>query len=101
MSQLPYLLISLEILEVGFIGSSLIHEVLPSSELKVLMLGMFFNAMDLYRAVGVILKIFSLESKLMGFSCLNHYISLSSCSSRFKTCIEIVSISTWVWGFNS
>ena len=100
MSQLPYLLISLEILEAGFIGSSLIHEVLPSSELKVLMLCIFFNAVDSYRAVGVILKIFSLESKLMGFFCLNLVFHYHLVVLSLRPILKL-SVSTWVLGFNS
>ena len=72
-------MISLEILEAGFLGSSLIHEVLPSSELKVFMLCMFFNAVDSGRAVvGVIFKILSPES--------NDWVSLS------EPCISISSV---------
>ena len=101
MSQLPYLLISLEILEAGFIGSSLIHEVLLSSELKVLMLCMFFNAVDSCRAmVGVIFKIFSLESKRMGFFCLNHVFHYHLVVLSLRPVLNL-SASTWVLDSNS
>ena len=64
------------------------------------MLCIFFNAVDSYRAVGVILKIFSLESKLMGFFCLNHVFHYHLVVLSLRPVLKL-SASTWVLDSNS